>query len=89
MLADWPVVAGKLLLDAVGVERRVRSSVVRLFDQPGPVRVGEESGGRAAVTRQAARQISKMEVWRAWEKARDNKGAAGIDRQSIDDFEPW
>jgi len=32
-------------------------------------------------------EISKMEVWRAWEKVRDNKGAAGIDRQSIDDFE--
>lgn len=32
-------------------------------------------------------EISKMEVWRAWEKVRDNKGAAGIDGQSIADFE--
>jgi hypothetical protein len=31
--------------------------------------------------------ISKMEVWWAWEKVRDNKGAAGIDGQSIADFE--
>ena len=32
-------------------------------------------------------EISKMEVWWTWEKVRDNKGAAGIDRQSIADFE--
>lgn len=32
-------------------------------------------------------EISKMEVWWAWEKVRDNKGAAGIDGQSIADFE--
>ena len=32
-------------------------------------------------------EISKMELWRAWVKVRDNKGAAGIDRQSIADFE--
>jgi RNA-directed DNA polymerase len=32
-------------------------------------------------------EISKMEVWKAWEKVRDNKGAAGYDGQSIADFE--
>lgn len=32
-------------------------------------------------------EISKMEVWQAWVKVRDKKGAAGIDRQSIADFE--
>jgi RNA-directed DNA polymerase len=32
-------------------------------------------------------EISKMEVWWAWGKVRDNKGAAGIDGQSIADFE--
>jgi RNA-directed DNA polymerase len=32
-------------------------------------------------------EISKMEVWWAWEKVRDNKGAAGIDGQAIADFE--
>jgi hypothetical protein len=31
-------------------------------------------------------EISKKEVWQAWEKVRDNKGAAGIDGQSIADF---
>jgi group II intron reverse transcriptase/maturase len=28
-----------------------------------------------------------MEVWKAWEKVRSKKGAAGVDGQSIDDFE--
>lgn len=32
-------------------------------------------------------EISRMEVWRAWEKVRDNRGAAGIDGRSIADFE--
>lgn len=32
-------------------------------------------------------EISKTEVWRAWVKVRDNKGAAGIDGRSIADFE--
>jgi RNA-directed DNA polymerase len=32
-------------------------------------------------------EISKLEVWRAWEKVRANKGAAGVDGQSIVAFE--
>ena len=31
--------------------------------------------------------ISKWEVWEAWEKVKANKGAAGVDGCSIDDFE--
>jgi RNA-directed DNA polymerase len=31
--------------------------------------------------------ISKREVWEAWEKVRANKGAAGVDGCSIEDFE--
>src|ERR1700747_1621042 len=31
--------------------------------------------------------ISKREVWEAFKRVKDNQGAAGIDRQSIADFE--
>ena len=31
--------------------------------------------------------ISKMEVWQAWEKVKSNKGAPGVDGRSIEDFE--
>lgn len=31
--------------------------------------------------------ISKWEVWRAWEKVKANKGAPGVDECSIEDFE--
>jgi RNA-directed DNA polymerase len=32
-------------------------------------------------------EISKREVWEAWERVRANKGAAGVDGCSVDDFE--
>jgi len=32
-------------------------------------------------------EISKREVWEAWRKVKDNKGAPGVDRCSIADFE--
>jgi RNA-directed DNA polymerase len=31
--------------------------------------------------------ISKKEVWEAYQRVKENKGAAGIDEQSIEDFE--
>ncbi len=31
--------------------------------------------------------ISKRAVWEAWEKVRANKGAAGVDGVSIEEFE--
>ena len=31
--------------------------------------------------------ISRMEVWDAWVKVRGNKGAAGVDGQSVAEFE--
>jgi RNA-directed DNA polymerase len=59
--------------------------VAGLFDQPGFVpgrsRVSElKSSGRPF-------EISKREVWQAWEKVRSNKGAPGVDGCSIEDFE--
>ena len=32
-------------------------------------------------------EISKWEVWKAWEQVKDNKGAPGVDGCSIDEFE--
>ena len=32
-------------------------------------------------------EISKREVWEAWEKVRANKGAAGVDGCFVEDFE--
>jgi RNA-directed DNA polymerase len=32
-------------------------------------------------------RISKQEVWKAYEKVKANKGAAGVDEQSIEDFD--
>ena len=32
-------------------------------------------------------EISKQEVWDAWLKVKANKGAPGVDEQSIEDFE--
>jgi len=31
--------------------------------------------------------ISKKEVWEAYQRVKENKGAAGIDEESIEDFE--
>ena len=32
-------------------------------------------------------EISKRAVWEAWEKVRANKGAPGVDGESVEDFE--
>ncbi len=31
--------------------------------------------------------ISKKEVWEAYKRVKEKKGAAGVDEQSIEDFE--
>ena len=84
--ADRLVVAAKLLLDAVGVEPRGRviRGCVRWINRTvgsGGVWMGElKSSGKSF-------EISKWEVQEAWEKVRANKGAAGVDGCSVEDFE--
>jgi hypothetical protein len=79
-------VAGKLLLDAVGVEPRgqVIRGCVRWINRtvgPGGVWMGElKSSGKSF-------DISKWEVHDAWEKLKANKGGAGVDGCCIEDFE--
>src|SRR4051794_14387877 len=62
-----------------------RSSVVCSSDQPGAVLGGVvlselKSTGKSF-------EISKREVWEAWEKVKRNKGGPGVDGITIEDFE--
>jgi len=83
--ADRFVVAVKPLLGAVGVERRGR--IVRGLlgptnqVMPGRSRVSElKSTGKPF-------DISKREVWEAYQKVKANQGAPGVDGCSIEEFE--
>ena len=59
-------------------------SVAGSFDQP-------ECSGRSRVDELKAPdkpfEISKRAVWEAWEKVKANGGAAGVDGQTITEFE--
>jgi RNA-directed DNA polymerase len=85
VLADRLVVAAKLLLGAVGVERRsriVRGSFVRST---------RSFAGRSCVSELKSQikpfDISKREVWEAYLKVKANQGAPGVDDCTIEDFE--
>jgi RNA-directed DNA polymerase len=43
--------------------------------------------GSRAVVRPKPFDVSKSEVWAAWEQVRSNKGAAGVDAVELSDFE--
>ncbi len=54
-----------------------------MFSQgPGPT-----GNGRSLVAEAKPFDISKREVWNAFKRVKANQGAAGVDRQSIADFE--
>ena len=75
-----------------------RGGVIRSRDE-GPVMGPDRRGGIARRTEPNNRQredsvqdakpfdISKREVWEAYKKVKANKGAAGVDGQSIEEFE--
>jgi hypothetical protein len=82
--ADQSVVAVKLLLDAVGAERRdwlVRGSFAGSTSVSGRNQVGEQ------VSPAKPFEISKQEVWQAYQKVAANKGAAGVDGVGLAEFE--
>jgi hypothetical protein len=82
--ADRFVVAVKPLLGAVGVERRGR--VIRgLFTWSTGVSGRSPMGELKPSGKPFA--ISKAEVWEAYRQVKANKGAAGVDGQTIEDFE--
>lgn len=73
-------------VSVMGTERRGRTVQVNSFGQP-----GVPGRDRADEPRQGDTckpfDISKWEVWRAYQKVKDNKGAAGVDRVSLEGFE--
>src|SRR5215469_10707841 len=45
------------------------------------------SNGRSPMNEAKPFCISKKEVWEAYQRVKENKGAAGVDEESIEDFE--
>ena len=82
--ADRFVVAVKPLLGAVGVERRgrvIRGLLTWSTGVSGRSPMGElKPSGKPFA-------ISKAEVWEAYRQVKANKGAAGVDGQTIEVFE--
>jgi RNA-directed DNA polymerase len=85
-LADRLVLAGKLLLAGVAVERRGRL----IGDVESVNRAAVRSGrkrGRMTRPKDKSFAIPKSLVWEAWRQVKANKGAPGVDGQDLDEFE--
>ena len=64
----------------MGVERRAEVTQLRL-----PLTTTK--GGRAGGAETKSIPITKQMIWRAYKKVRSNKGAAGIDQETIERYE--
>ena len=49
--------------------------------------MSQPDNGRSPMNEAKPFCISKWEVWEAYKRVKANKGAAGVDEQSIEDFE--
>ena len=80
-LADWPVVAAKPR-NGGGAKGLGRSWFICLINRDsGRSHVGEQRSPSKSF------DISKREVWDAYEVVKANQGAAGVDGCSIEEFE--
>jgi hypothetical protein len=84
-LADRPVVAVKLLLAGVAVERRGR--LTRNVHVVQPALCREETKMSKPRLNDKSFAIPKQLVWEAWRQVKANKGAPGVDGQDLDEFE--
>ena len=85
--ADRPVVAVKSLLAGVGAEPRGRliRNVESINQDPGRVPGGREEACQVGVVKPF--DIPKQVVWEAYRRVAANKGAPGVDVETLDEFE--